>query len=81
MSLTDRITDLTDPALTRRGQLSVLYYAMRRMFVAPAEDHRRCFMGAPIGDHVRCPRQCTPGGLWCRRHADRPVSKRGTHHG
>ena len=62
--------DITDPALTRRGRLSVLYYAIRRRFVPPAED--RCYMGAPIGDHVRCPRPTTIGGIWCRRHDDPP---------
>lgn len=62
--------DITDPTLTRRGRLSVLYYAIRRCFVPPAGD--RCYMGAPIGDHVRCPRPTTIGGIWCRRHDDPP---------
>lgn len=52
------------------GRRSVVYYALRRLVVAPAPDDDRCFMGAPIGDEVRCPRRAVKGRIWCRRHAD-----------
>lgn len=61
--------DITDPALTRRGRLSVLYYAVRALVTAPAPAEDRCFMGAPIGEHVQCPRPVDGDGIWCSRHA------------
>ena len=46
----------------------MLWYPLRRLFVAPAATEDRCFMGAPVGDHVWCPRPAFGGELFCRRH-------------
>lgn len=58
-------------ALTWRGKVSVLYYAVRRLFVSPAPTEDRCVMGSPIGPWVWCPRRAD--GLWCRRHQPDPA--------
>lgn len=52
--------------LTWRGRVSMAYYALRRLFVAPAPSPDRCVMGSPIGEHAWCPRHAN--GLWCRHH-------------
>lgn len=57
--------------LTWRGRLSVVYYALRRLFISPACADDRCFMGAPIGEYVRCPREAVEDEFWCRHHARR----------
>ena len=44
--------DITDPALTRRGRLSVLYYAIRRRFVPPAANTEQCPCGRPLDPTV-----------------------------
>jgi hypothetical protein len=54
--------------LTLRGWLSVAYYRLRRLFVTPAPAGDRCYMGAPIGDDVHCPRHAFDGSPWCRHH-------------
>lgn len=55
--------------LTWRGRLDVIYYAARRLFIAPAPDYERCIMGYPIDPAVRCPRPADVSlGLWCKRH-------------
>lgn len=52
--------------LTWRGRMSWLYYRVREVFVTPALPEERCFMGAPIGPDIQCPRRAD--GLWCKRH-------------
>lgn len=59
---------MTTPELTIRGRLSVAYYRLRRLFVAPAPDGHRCFMGEPVAPEVHCPRRVGTGGLWCAWH-------------
>lgn len=51
------------------GRLSIIYYWLRGLFIEPAPDGRRCFMGAPVSDEVHCPRWTDAGALWCRVHA------------
>lgn len=63
----------TDPRtlwaiLTPSGRIGVVVYALRRLFIRPAPDELRCFMGAPVADEIRCPRFATEDGIWCRRH-------------
>jgi hypothetical protein len=48
--------------------MAVAYYAVRRIFVAPASPDARCFMGSPIGEFVHCPRRAMGQSPWCRRH-------------
>lgn len=55
--------------LTWSGRREVVWYALRRWFVAPAPEHARCWMGGPIGPHVHCPRYALPGSYLCARHA------------
>ena len=54
--------------LTWRGRASMLYYPLRRLFVEPAPPETRCFMGAPVGAHVHCPRPADDGEFLCRWH-------------
>ena len=56
--------------LTWRGRLTAAWYPVRRLFVAPAPSDQRCWMGAPIGPHVHCPRRALPGSPWCRAHQE-----------
>lgn len=55
--------------LTWRGRWEMAYYAVRRLVVDPAPAEDRCFMGAPVGEHVHCPRRAE--FLWCSRHEPR----------
>lgn len=73
MSLLDRISTTWEDFvhLTPRGRVSMIYYALRRLIVAPAPHGDRCFMGAPIGRHVWCPRRADRTGPWCRHHTPR----------
>lgn len=54
--------------LTLRGYASVGYYRLRRLAVPPAPDDIRCFMGAPIGPEVHCPRAVHGDSPWCLHH-------------
>jgi hypothetical protein len=60
--------------VTWRGRGEMVAYWFRRSVLrrpdAPAAD--RCFMGAPVGPHLHCPRSAEGDSLWCARHT--PVS-------
>lgn len=60
--------------LTWRGRLSMAYYALRRLFVAPEPTASRCVMGSPVGPHVWCPRRAPD--LWCPHH-EREIRRHG----
>lgn len=53
--------------LTWRGRVSAAYYALRRLFVRPAPEWERCWMGAPVDPMVHCPRW-SGDDLWCAHH-------------
>lgn len=55
--------------LTWSGRCALIWYPIRALFVAPAPDDERCFMGAPISSDVWCPRR-RRDGLWCKRHEE-----------
>jgi hypothetical protein len=54
--------------LTWSGRVSLVYYPLRRLFLAPAPMEERCIMGSPVGPEVHCPRRAVGDGLWCKRH-------------
>lgn len=54
-----------------RGRREIAWYAIRRLFVAPASEGR-CFMGAPVATFAHCPRPALDVGLWCRVHLPKP---------
>lgn len=55
-------------SLTWAGRAEMAWYLLRNAFVAPADDADRCYMGAPIGPHIRCPRRAVGRSPWCGRH-------------
>ena len=57
--------------LTWAGRVTWVYYALRRLFVRPAPSEDRCFMGAPIGGLIHCPRRAEGDDIWCRQHGGR----------
>ena len=58
--------------LTWRGRVSWVYYRLRGVFIEPAPPAERCFMGAPVGPDVHCPRYAIRKDvgmcLWCKHH-------------
>lgn len=54
--------------LTWGGRVSIAWYPLRRLLITPAPQDRRCYMGAPCGEDLHCPREAIDESLWCRRH-------------
>lgn len=66
--MTKRLTWVDFVHLNWSGRVSALWYPLRRLLIPDAPDSVRCWMGAPVGSHVHCPRSAGDD-LWCRHHA------------